>query len=131
MATTPEQRVRDDEPFEIQDELIRQSEAGRANSGARNLFDLRTIIGALFTLYGLFLVVLGIFDTEAEVTKAAGVRINLWAGLGMLALGIVFLLWVRLRPLRIEELVQANAADATDELELDALNRGRGAAPGH
>ena len=69
---------------------------------ASRLFDLRTIIGALFVLYGLILIVVGIFDNDDEVAKAAGIRINLWLGLAMLALGALFLLWVRLRPLRVE-----------------------------
>ena len=35
---------------------------------------------------------------QAEIDKAAGVRINLWIGLGMLALGLFFLVWQWLRP---------------------------------
>ncbi len=34
-------------------------------------------------------------------------RINLWTGLGMLALGVSFLVWVKLRPLKVEELTAA------------------------
>ena len=37
-------------------------------------------------------------------------RINLWTGLGMLALGLAFLLWVRTRPLHTEELEEAAEA---------------------
>ena len=66
------------------------------------LFDLRYLIGGLFTLYGVVLAVVGLFDSDAELEKAAGIRINLWVGLGMLATGIVFLAWARLRPLRHE-----------------------------
>ena len=69
---------------------------------ASRLFDLRTLIGALFVLYGLILTVVGLFDSEEEIAKANGIRINLWLGLSMLALGALFLLWVRLRPLKIE-----------------------------
>lgn len=73
-----------------------------ANATASRLFDLRTIIGGLFVLYGVLLVVVGIFDNDAEVAKADGIRINLWLGLAMLVLGGLFLLWVRLRPLHVE-----------------------------
>ena len=52
------------------------------------LFDLRLIIGALFTLYGVVLIIAGIADGKTEVSKASGIRINLWAGLGMLVLGL-------------------------------------------
>ncbi len=68
---------------------------------ASRLFDLRTLIGALFVLYGVLLTVVGIFDTEQELAKADGIRINLWVGLSMLLLGLLFLLWAWLRPLRL------------------------------
>ncbi len=71
-------------------------------SAASKLFDLRLIIGGLFTVYGVVLTIVGALDSAAEVDKAAGVRINLWMGLGMLALGLLFLLWVRLSPLHRE-----------------------------
>jgi len=70
-------------------------------SGASRLFDLRYLIGGLFTLYGIVLIIVGITDSQAEIHKAAGVHINLWTGIGMLVLGLVFLAWARLRPLRI------------------------------
>ena len=72
------------------------------NTTASRLFDLRTIIGALFVLYGLILIIAGLFDTDAEIAKADGIRINLWLGLAMLVLGALFLLWAYLRPLKIE-----------------------------
>ena len=72
------------------------------NTTASRLFDLRTIIGALFVLYGVILIIAGLFDTDAEIARADGIRINLWLGLAMFLLGGLFLLWVRLRPLRIE-----------------------------
>ncbi len=71
-------------------------------SAASKLFDLRLIIGGLFTVYGVILTIVGALDSTAEVDRAAGVRINLWMGLGMLVLGLLFLLWVRLSPLHPE-----------------------------
>jgi xanthine/uracil/vitamin C permease (AzgA family) len=70
------------------------------DSTASRLFDLRLIIGAMFVLYGVVLTVVGATDGDKEIALAAGVRINLWIGLGMLLVGILFLLWMRLRPLR-------------------------------
>jgi hypothetical protein len=100
----------------VHDDLIDESEAAEVEHGAaRNLFDLRTIIGGLFTLYGLMLTVYGIFDSEADVQKAAGVRINLWTGLGMLALGLAFLAWMKLRPLTTEEIIEAQKEDPEEE----------------
>lgn len=72
---------------------------------AANLFDLRRIIGGLFVVYGLLLAVLGLFDSQEEIDKAAGVNINLWAGLGMLVFGILMIVWALTRPLG-DELVE-------------------------
>jgi hypothetical protein len=66
---------------------------------AANLFDLRRIIGGVFVAWGVLLVILGIFDSDAEIEKAAGVNINLYAGLGMLVVGLLFLAWAFTRPL--------------------------------
>lgn len=74
----------------------------KQESAASKLFDLRLIIGGLFTLYGIILTIVGALDSAAEVNRAAGVRINLWMGLGMLVLGLLFLLWVYLSPLHRE-----------------------------
>jgi hypothetical protein len=75
------------------------SEESAPRSGASKLFDLRYLIGGLFTLYGIVLIIVGFTDSKKEINKAAGVHINLWTGLGMLALGVIFLAWARLRPL--------------------------------
>jgi hypothetical protein len=69
---------------------------------AANLFDLRRIIGGLFIVYGLLLTVLGLFDSQEEIDKAAGVNINLWAGLGMLIFGLLMITWALTRPLGTE-----------------------------
>ena len=66
------------------------------------LFDLRTLIGALFVLYGVLLTIVGLFDNDEEIAKADGIRINLWLGLSMLLLGALFLFWAWQRPLKIE-----------------------------
>jgi hypothetical protein len=66
---------------------------------AANVFDLRRIIGGLFVVYGLLLTVLGLFDSQEEIDKAAGVNINLWAGLGMLIFGVLMIVWALTRPL--------------------------------
>ncbi len=72
---------------------------GAREAQAANLFDLRRIIGGLFVLYGVVLTIVGLGDSQAEIDKAAGLHINLIAGLGMLALGIFFIAWALLRPL--------------------------------
>ena len=71
-------------------------------SAAAKLFDIRLLIGGLFTLYGLMLTVAGFFTSDADRHKASGININLWLGIGMLVLGLLFLLWRRVNPIRIE-----------------------------
>ena len=79
---------------------------------AANLFDLRRIIGGVFVAWGVLLTVLGITESDAEIQKAAGININLYAGLGMLVVGIIFLLWAFTRPLG-EELVESEQASGS------------------
>jgi hypothetical protein len=67
-------------------------------SAAAKLFDIRLMIGGLFVVYGVALTIYGFFTSDAELQKAAGININLWLGLGMLVLGLLFLLWRRLDP---------------------------------
>ena len=69
-----------------------------------SLFDLRMVIGGLLVLYGVALTVLGLVAADDARAKAAGININLWAGLAILASGAVFLAWALLRPLRAEDL---------------------------
>lgn len=92
-------------------EDLQEEEYNAEHSSASKLFDLRYLIGALFTLYGIVLIVVGLFDGSAEISKAAGVHINLWTGIGMLILGLLFLAWARLRPLQPAE----GSTDDVDE----------------
>jgi hypothetical protein len=80
-------------------------EGGREMQAA-NLFDLRRIIGGMFLLYGTVLTIVGLADGKAEIAKAAGVHINLLAGIGMLVLGALFVAWGLWRPLG-EQLAEA------------------------
>ncbi|MFW6695575.1 hypothetical protein [Streptomyces sp. MAR4 CNX-425] len=85
-------------------------ELERKSATASRLFDVRRLIGGLFVVYGVILVIVGAFDSGAEIAKAEDVRINLWTGLGMLALGLFFLAWQLLRPMHppsAEELAEA------------------------
>jgi|SRR5690349_19858607 hypothetical protein len=65
---------------------------------AANRFDIRRIIGGLFTLYGTILIITGIVGSHHVKNKAAGVNIDLWAGLGMLIFGILMIVWALTRP---------------------------------
>lgn len=80
---------------ELQREI---SELEAKSATAARLFDIRRIIGGLFAVYGVIVTVAGIAASDADLKKAEGVNINLWTGLGMLALGLFFLAWMKLRP---------------------------------
>ena len=81
---------------------------------AANLFDLRRIIGGVFVLYGVVLTILGLFDSQEEIDKAAGVNINLYAGLGMLVFGVLMFTWALTRPLG-DELVEGDESPASEQ----------------
>jgi hypothetical protein len=62
------------------------------------LFDLRSFIGALFVIFGVLVIIPGLSASKATIAKSAGINLQLWVGGIMLAGGIIFLLWVLLRP---------------------------------
>ncbi|MEZ0491292.1 hypothetical protein AB2L28_03480 [Kineococcus sp. TBRC 1896] len=68
------------------------------------LFDIRTVIGGLFAVYGAVCLVWGLVSfTEADRAKTGGINLNLWTGAGMLVLAAVFVGWTLLRPLHPAE----------------------------
>lgn len=88
--------MQDDEGEDRRSEV---TELERDSGTAARLFDVRTVIGGLFVIYGLLIGSAGIAPSEESLRKAQGVDINLWTGLGMLVLGLSFLLWLKMRPL--------------------------------
>lgn len=70
-----------------------------APSAASTLFDLRTVIAILFGVYGVVLLIIAFVDTpQRELDKSAGLHINLWSGITMVVVAVLFVLWVRLKP---------------------------------
>jgi NADH:ubiquinone oxidoreductase subunit 6 (subunit J) len=86
----------DDAPGPISDEEELQA-ARQANR-----FDIRRLIGALFVLYAIVLVILGIVGSHHVKNKAAGINIDLWTGIGMLIFGALMILWALWRPVMPE-----------------------------
>ncbi|HET9420664.1 MAG TPA: hypothetical protein VFO49_05975 [Nocardioides sp.] len=72
--------------------------------------DIRNIIGALLGIYGVILVVMGLFGDQ-ERDKTGDVNANLWAGLALVVVSVVFIAWARLRPIR----VPARSAEGSPE----------------
>ncbi len=89
-----------------------RADAGEApKSAAARLFDIRLLIGGLFTVYGVMLIVAGFFTSDSARRKASGININLWLGIGMLVVGLLFLLWRQLAPLRVQPNPTENRTD--------------------
>ncbi|GAA2949709.1 hypothetical protein [Streptomyces enissocaesilis] len=80
---------------------------------AARLFDIRRIIGGLFAVYGVIVTIAGITASDADLRKAQGININLWTGLAMLALGLFFLVWLKLRPIVPPPAEPAQSAEST------------------
>ena len=67
-------------------------------------FDIRMFIAMLIGIYGIVLVIYGLIGpSDADLKKADGLNINLWAGLGMVVVSAAFVLWSRLRPVVVPE----------------------------
>src|SRR4051794_8846211 len=77
---------------------------GRADSGGRahkaGAFDIRVFIGSLLGLYGVILVLTGLFNSH-------GRQINLLTGIGCILGSAFFVLWARLRPVVVPEDIEA------------------------
>jgi hypothetical protein len=69
--------------------------------GRISLFDLRWILAFLFAVYGIVVTLMGLFVNAKTYTASGqnvGVNVNLWTGIPMLVLAILFALWAVLRP---------------------------------
>jgi hypothetical protein len=83
--------------------------SGAHTAGA---FDIRNIIGALLGIYGVILLLAGIFMDKAEA-KTGGINANLWTGLGLIVASAVFLTWARLKPIIVPTHVEPVEPDPT------------------
>lgn len=75
-------------------------------------FDIRNIIGTLLGIYGIVLLLAGLF-LDPETDKTGGVNANLWTGLALTVVGGAFLLWARLKPIVVPEHVEPVVDDPT------------------
>ena len=79
---------------------------------AAGAFDIRNIIGLLLAIYGVILTLMGLF-ADPETEKTGGTNANLYAGLVLLVVGLGFIAWARLRPIRVPEQVDDVGDDPT------------------
>jgi uncharacterized membrane protein len=68
-----------------------------------SLFDVRSIVGALLSLYGLILLLTSFATSDADKAKADGINANLWMGLLLLVVGVLMLVWAVTRPIVVDE----------------------------
>ena len=73
-----------------------------ADTHKAGAFDIRNIIGLLLGIYGVILLLMGLF-ADPETEKTGGVNANLWAGLGLAVVGAAFIAWSRLKPIYVPE----------------------------
>ncbi len=65
-------------------------------------FDIRSVIGALLGVYGVILLVTGLVsDNTAGKPDPDDYNANLIAGAVLIVVGVLFLLWARLKPIAV------------------------------
>lgn len=83
--------------------------AAKHTAGA---FDIRNFIGLLLGIFGVILVLMGLFG-DKDYAKTGNVNANLWAGLVLVVVSAFFMGWARLRPIVVPEHVEPPEIDPT------------------
>ena len=79
--------------------------ARRNRSKVARAMDIRTVIGVLIDLYGIILTITGL-------VKGSDAHADLVSGMCLLVAGAVFLVWVRLRPVKVPEVAEEASESA-------------------
>ena len=96
------------EPLHTDVEVDKTGSASHAHTAG--IFDIRNIIGALLTVYGAILLLMGLVG-DPETDKTGGVNANLWGGIVLLVVGLAFIAWARLKPVRVPDDFEAGDND--------------------
>src|SRR5919202_1531987 len=76
-----------------------QSATRKHTAGA---YDVRTVIAGLIGLYGIVLTILGLVaDNADDRAKTGDWNANLWSGIVMVLVAVVFAVWLKLRPVGV------------------------------
>src|SRR3954452_2290202 len=81
------------------------------------LFDIRIIIAALIGLYGVIVLITGLFVNDKQIDKSGGLNINVTAGIVMILVAAAFTVWARLRPTIVKEPPASATGTATTKTE--------------
>jgi uncharacterized membrane protein len=88
-------------------------QSGSGKKHTAGAYDVRFVIGALIGFFGIVLVVMGLVNNSgADLAKAGGVNANLWTGIAMVVVAVVFAVWTWLRPV----VVDPSTIDDADDL---------------
>lgn len=82
----------------------------RHSAGA---FDIRNVIGALLGIYGVLLLIASFFlnpgyNIDSQEPKDASY--NLWAGIVLIIVAVIFFAWSKMRPIVVDEEALAAAS---------------------
>ncbi len=87
----------------MSDDQTRPDE-GAPRRHTAGIFDVRNIIGALLAIYGVVLLLVHFIGGDDSATSGrAHDQANLWTGAALLAVGIVFFVWAKVRPTVVDE----------------------------
>ncbi len=76
------------------------TEARKHTAGA---YDVRTVIAGLIGLYGIVLTIMGLVaDNADDRAKTGDWNANLWSGIVMIVVAVVFAVWLKLRPVVVD-----------------------------
>lgn len=96
--------------------ILTEAEKEQAvKSAHRN--DLRLLLGVLFVLYGVIVGLVGVCDPSLGLDKTGGIAINLWSGIAMLVVGILFLVWNFAKPIPAEDIIASAEESARQSAE--------------
>jgi uncharacterized membrane protein HdeD (DUF308 family) len=78
-------------------------------------FDLRYILATLFIIYGVITVVMGADPSQEALHKAGGWNLNLWTGVVMIIVSLLFAAWAWWRPVKVD--VPVEGGDEPSEVD--------------
>ncbi|MGZ4516311.1 MAG: hypothetical protein ACXVGN_12040 [Mycobacteriaceae bacterium] len=78
-------------------------------------FDIRNIIGIVLGVFGIILLIMGLFfSTQSQLDKSGGIHANLISGIVMILVALIFAGWSRLRPVVLPAEVPSTEAEPSE-----------------